>query len=233
LLSYLIVFCVFVSLLKKADLFFKPVWDKEFMFACLSRSWPFAFFLIIGVFYLRLSVVMVGLIEGPEASGIYGSSYKFIEALILVPQSIALALFPIISRLFLDDKLRLKRIYLKSLAFLLVLSFPIFLVFRFLPELIINFSYGERYLGAVVVYPVFSLAIILFFLNSLPGNIIQSSEKPQKFLPFSIANVLLTLILCLILIPRYSIVGAAWSVFGGELFGLIVNNLYVRKLLRN
>jgi len=52
-------------------------------------------------------------------------------------------------------------------------------------------------------------------------------------LPWAVANFLVALILCLILIPRYSIVGAAWAVIGGEIFGLVINNWFVWKILRN
>jgi len=233
LLSYSIVFLLFFLLLKKMDLRFLLVWDFGFCRNLLSQSWQFAVFLIIGVFYLRLSVVMVGLLSGAESSGIYGSSYKFIEALVLVPQSIALALFPVFSRLYLENKSKLKDLYFKSLGFLFILSLPIFAVFWFLPELIIRYSYGEKYLSAMIVYPALAIASVLFFLNSLPGNIIQVSEKPKRFLPFSIANFLFLLFLCFYLIPKYGLIGAGWAVVGGEIFGLLTNNWYVLKILKS
>lgn len=233
LFSYLFVLFLFFLLLKKINLKPEWIWDFSFYKKLLSQSWQFAAFLIIGVFYLRLSVVMIGLLKGTEFSGIYGSSYKFIEALILVPQAIALALFPTFSRLYLENKPKLRSVYSKALGFLFSLSLPVFAAFRFLPEIIIKFSFGEKYLSAIAVYPAFALASVLFFLNSLPGNIIQVSEKPRKFLPFMVCNFIFLLFLCLLLIPKYGMVGAGWSVIGGELFGLVINNWYVHKLLKN
>jgi len=67
----------------------------------------------------------------------------------------------------------------------------------------------------------------------LPGNIIQNSDRFKKFLPWSVFNFLIKLVLCLILIPRFSIIGAAWAVVGGEVAGVLINNLFVWRILKN
>jgi len=206
--------------------------DKEFFLKVLSSSWAFAFLLILAVFYLRISLILVSLLKGDYYTGLYGSAFKFIEAMILIPQSLALALFPLSSRLFLEDKQRLKSIYQKGLGILLLFSLPFVLVLVFFPKPIITLAYGQAYLPAVPVLSLLGLSLILFFLNALPGNIIQNSPWFKKFLPWSFLNFLIAMILGLILIPRFSIIGAAWAVVGGELAGLIVNNLFVWKILK-
>jgi len=206
--------------------------DKEFFLKALSQSWAFAFLLILAVFYLRLSLIMVGLIKGPYLTGLYGSVFKFAEAIILIPQSLALALFPLSSRLFLQDKGKLFRIYKKGLGVLFLMSLPFVLVFGFFSKFIINFAYGSDYLAAAPVLVVLGFALVLFFLNVLPGNIIQNSPQFKKFLPWAALNFIVKLILCLILIPRFSIMGAAYAVLGGELIGLFINNVFVLRVIK-
>jgi len=206
--------------------------DKKFWKKILSHSWAFAFLLILAVFYLRLSLIMVSLIEGPYFTGLYGSAFKFTEAIILIPQALALALFPLSSRLFLQDKEKLFKIYKKGLGILFLLSLPFVLVFSLGSELIIKFAYGNEYLAAAPVLGLLSFAFILFFLNVLPGNIIQNSPQFKKFLPWAVLNFIVKLILCLILIPRFSIMGAAYAVLGGELIVLVINNVFVLKIIK-
>ena len=118
------------SLVALFFLFKSPSWnlklgwiiDKIFWKKALSQSWAFAFLLILAVFYLRLSLIMIGLIKGPYITGLYGSAFKFTEAIILIPQSLALALFPLSSRLFLQDKEKLFEIYKKGLGILFLIS---------------------------------------------------------------------------------------------------------------
>jgi len=60
--------------------------DRKFFYKALSQSWAFAVLLILAVFYLRISVILVGLIKGDYYTGLYSSAFKFIEAVILIPQ---------------------------------------------------------------------------------------------------------------------------------------------------
>ena len=206
--------------------------DKVFWKKALSQSWAFAFLLILAVFYLRLSLIMIGLIKGPYVTGLYGSAFKFAEAIILIPQSLALALFPLSSRLFLQDKEKLFGIYKKGLGVLFLISLPVVLVFGLFSKFIIGFAYGSDYLAAAPVLVVLGFALVLFFLNVLPGNIIQNSPQFKKFLPWAASNFIIKLILCLILIPRFSIMGAAYAVLGGELIGLFINNIFVLRVIK-
>ncbi|PIU03181.1 hypothetical protein COT44_04785 [Candidatus Shapirobacteria bacterium CG08_land_8_20_14_0_20_39_18] len=206
--------------------------DKKFISKSLSQSWAFAFLLILAVIYLRISLILVGLLKGDYYTGLYGSAFKFIEAIILVPQSLALALFPLSARLFLEDKEKLKRVYRKGLGILLLFSLPFALFLIIGSKLIIGLTYGQSYMAAAPVLAILSVSLILFFVNVLPGNIIQNSPQFKRFLPWALVNFLITLILCLFLIPRFSIIGAAWAVVGGEFAGLIINNLFVWKILK-
>src|SRR4030042_2492559 len=189
--------------------------DKKFFRKALSQSWAFAVLLILAVFYLRISLLLVGLIKGDYFTGLYSSAFKFVEAAILIPQSLALALFPLSAKLLLKDKEQLEKIYQKALLVLFLFSLPFVAVLGWLPNLIIRLAYGQAYLSAAPVMPLLGASLILFFLNALPGNIIQNSPKFKKFLPWAVLNFIITLVLCLILIPKYSIVGAALGVIGG------------------
>jgi O-antigen/teichoic acid export membrane protein len=202
-------------------------WKKS-----LSESWIFAALLIVAVFYLRLSTIMVGVLKGPEATGLYSSASKFVEAMILIPQSLALALFPLFSKLILEDKEKLKSIYKKGLGILFLLSLPFSFALIFGSKIIAGFAYGQEYLPAVPVFIVLGISVIFFFVNALAGTIIQNSSQVKKFLPFAVLNFVALLLFTLILIHRYSIVGAAWAVVAGEIVGLIINNLFVYQILK-
>lgn len=206
--------------------------DQKFCQKALSQSWAFAIILILAVVYLRISLILLGMFKGDYDVGLYSSVFKFVEALILVPQSLALALFPLTSRLFIDDKKKLRDLYLKSLTTLFLIALPVASVFIIFPDLIISLAYGSSYLPVVPVLAVLGISLVLFFLNSLPGNIIQNSDEFKRFIPWAILNLVITLIFGLFLIPKYSIVGAAWTVLAGEICGFFINNLFVWRILK-
>lgn len=232
-LANLVVLLFFLAKAKKWKIYLGWKIDWGFWKKSLSQSWVFASLLILAVFYLRLATIIVGILKGPEATGLYSSASRFIEAMVLIPQSLALALFPLSSKLILSDKERLKGIYKKGLGVLFLFSLPFSFALIFGSKIITGFAFGEEYLPAIPVFKVLGISVIFFFLNALAGNIIQNSNYVKKFLPFAGLNFISLLIFALVLIPKYSIVGAAWAVVGGEIVGLIINNMFVYRILRD
>jgi len=231
-LGNLIVASAFLARLSSWQLPLSWKIDKKFWRRVLGQSWVFAVLITLAVFYLRISVVLVGLLQGPYFTGLYGSGFKFIEAAILIPQSVALALFPLSSKLFVENKEKLARLYQKALVVLLVFSIPFALGLIFFSKTILEMAYGSDYLQASPALSVLGFALVFFFLNALPGNIIQNSPRVKQFLPLAALNFLIAFSLCLLLIPRYSILGAAWAVVGGEAAGFLINNWFVYRLLK-
>lgn len=205
--------------------------DIPFCKKILSESWIFALIIALAVFYIRIPLIMAGLLLDDYWTGIYGSASKFIEAGILIPQSLSLALFPLSSKLLLSNKPKLKSIYYRSIAILFGLSIPVGLVMFFGGKFIIPIIYGSQYANAIPVFSLMGVLIIFFFINSLPGNIIHNSEKIKKFLPFSIANFLVAALFCLLLIPKMGVIGGVWAMIIGEAFGFVVNNFFAFKIL--
>jgi len=230
--SNLIVSLMMLGYAKKLGLTLKLNIDLEFCRNILRESWVFASLTILAVFYLRSSVVMVNYLKGAYYTGLYSSAFKFIEASILIPQSFALSLFPQTARLLLSDKEKLKGNYLRSLGLIFIFSAFYAGSFYLLAPFLIKVAYGPSYSEAVSVMRILGFAAIFFFLNTLPGNIIQNSPKVKRFIPWLLINFLLSLVLCFFLIPRGGIVGAAWAVFMAELFGIFINNYFVWKILK-
>ncbi|OQA93421.1 MAG: Polysaccharide biosynthesis protein [Microgenomates group bacterium ADurb.Bin219] len=228
----ILVLLVALRLSQKINLKFKIEVDLRFWKKVLSESWVFASIMILAVIYLRSSVMMVNYIKGAYFTGLYSSAFKFVEASILIPQSFALALFPQTARLLVSDKKKLLGNYFNSLAIIFGFSIIYALFFYFFSPLIIKIAYGPDYLGAVPGMKILAFASIFFFLNVLPGNVIQNSTKVKNFLVYALLNLVLVFIFGIMLIPRYSIEGAAWAVLLAEILGFVINNAFVWKILR-
>lgn len=205
--------------------------DLRFWKRILKESWVFGMINIGAVFYLRLTLILVGTYLTAKQIGLYGSVFKFIDAGILLPQAVSLALFPLSSRLYASDKNKLKTVYLKTWLILLGLGLLAMGGIQLIGETLVRLTYGTEYLSAVPIFKILSFAVILFFVNSLPGNVIQNSPKVKQFLPLMLFNYLITLGVGVILIPRFGLYGAGYTLIIGEIIGLVVNNLLVFRLL--
>jgi O-antigen/teichoic acid export membrane protein len=232
-LGYLLVAVVLFFKLDSFGLNHQWNLDITFIKDILISSWPFAAMALISAFYLKISLVLVELIQGDYLTGIYASAFKFIEAFLVITQSLSLALFPISSRLFEDDKKRLKKLYFQALIILLFIALPLSIFLLIFAKDIIYFAYGSQYQLAVLPLSILGVSLIFFFLNSLVGNIIQNSNKIKSFLLISLLYLLAVTVIAAWFISRYSIVGASIAVLIGEIVGLVINNIFIWRILHD
>jgi len=218
-------------------LFFYPQILKKIEFSwtrfrqVVKKTWPFAILIFIAVFYLRVDVMILKKMAGSRATGLYGPVNSLIMMAILIPQSFTLALFPISSRLVARNKKKMKRIYVRGIWSLFLASLPLVLLGFWLTPVLTPLLFGDKYLESIPALRVAFLSLTLFFVNALPGNVIFNSRKVKGFIPLALSNFGVNVALNFLLIPHFSFVGSAWAKLGSEVFGLIVNNLYVYKIL--
>jgi O-antigen/teichoic acid export membrane protein len=206
-------------------------WDTKLYKQILKESWVFGLFLVLAVFYIRISLILIGVLLGDYQAGIYGAASKFVEAGILFPQSIAIAFFPSFSKLFINDRKKLLKTYLQTLPVLLVIAIPFWAIMWFGGKDIIPVIYGKNYMPAVPVFQLMGVLMVLFFVNSLADNVIQNSNQVKRFLPLRLMNFLFALIVGIIIIPKLGVIGGVWTLIIGEIYGFVVNNWYVMKIL--
>ena len=195
------------------------------------RTWPYAILTVLAVFYLKVDVIMLKRLEGEGITGLYGPVSNLIQTAILIPQSLAVVLFPISSRLVAKDKTQMKRLYWRMLMILLLVSLPLAVAGFVMADWGVNFLLGSEYLGSIPALKLACLSLVFFFVNSFAGNVIQNSRRVKSFVPWAASNVVVNIGLNLFLIPQFSLVGAVLAKIGSELYGFAINNYWVAKVL--
>lgn len=198
----------------------------------IQKTWPFAALVFLAVLYLRADVLILKKIAGNQATGLYGPVTNLLPLVLLIPESFTLALFPTSSRLVQNDKKKMSQVYLKGLVILFLTSLPLVIAGFFLTPFLVPLFLGSEYLPSIPALQVIFLSFILFFVNALPGNVILASQRVKKFIPWAVSNLAVNLLLNFILIPQYSLVGAAWAKLLTEVYGLAINNFFVYRILK-
>ncbi|MDD3679808.1 MAG: oligosaccharide flippase family protein [Candidatus Shapirobacteria bacterium] len=217
---------------KKVGLPLKPRFNKRTISLVWRECRFFAILVIMANFYLRIPLVTIGQTMGDYWSGIYGSVSKFIEAGVLIPQAVALAVAPTFSRLLISDRKQLKRIYYQTGLGIIILSLFPLAVFVLGGNWFIGLVYGVRYLPAVPALKVLALSLPLFFFNFLAANIIENSPLVKRFVPWAIGHFVLVFCLAIILPGRWGIIGGAASLLVGETTRLFLNQKFIGKILK-
>ena len=195
----------------------------------LKKSSAYAYLTLTSYFYNKGDSFLISYLKGNAALGIYGLAYRILESLSLFPSSLVQDLFPLSAKkagILLDQ--------LKKITFIMFVFGSIFAVGVYLlSDYLIVGLFSKAYTQSIPILQIFSLVILLFFLNAPLATVVQSSNLVKSFLPFGISNTLLNIILNLIFIPVYGIYAAAWIMVVTELTGLFINFIFVKKLYKN
>lgn len=207
---------------------------KERLWEILYEAFPFGIFSILAIIYFKADILMLSKMQGSAAVGLYEGAYKFIEAAMFIPVSIVNVLLPVMSRSFTADPSSYNKICVHSLRLLGMAMLPIAIGVSFFAEEIILIVYRDSsYLPSASALMLLIWALFLIFLNAPVGNVIATSKLMHAFLPYAVGNTLLNIGLNLILIPKYSFLGASFTTLLTECTGFAIQLWFVNRALKN
>lgn len=179
--------------------------------------------LIIG----NIDLLMIGVFEGLSLTGVYAVAI-YVGAVILAPKkSLAKISFPIISNFFKDNDIKLiKDIYKKTSLNQYIAGLLIYIgvlaninnLFAILPE---------EYVAGAIVIVIIGLGNLFDMITGANGQIIISSPNYRFDFYSSLIIIVIAIISNYILIPKFSIVGAAIATTFSILSGNIIRVYYV------
>jgi len=175
----------------------------------IRRGLPFGFISLSLTIAFTVDSVMLSRFEPPEVVGWYNAAYHLARSLLFFFDGISVAMVPTLSRAYLSDTILVQRWYFRSVKVILLMGLPIATGSTIVALPLFLFLYGEQYLPAVLAFQIIVWDVPLLLFASFCGNMttVTGEERSAARIYFSaaIANVLLNLLL----IPNYSLYGAA------------------------
>jgi len=169
----------------------------------------FAFFLAAAFvkIYSYVDSIILSMQLGNEAVGVYSVAYKLTYAFQFFPLAFIGALYPAMSQSAHDPN-RLKKIFLDSLWYMMLLGCPImFGVWSIAPEIIVAF-YGTEYIGSILPLQVLIFVLIFIFLDFPIGSLLNATNRQSIKTGIMGGTMVINVASNLILIPRYDVLGA-------------------------
>lgn len=203
--------------------------DVHFWKEVLKESLPFAISGVFVTIYFWIDSFMLSVMVGNDAVGIYNAAYRLIFVLLFIPSLFVTALFPVMSRHFESAKELLTLEYKKSFKYLFIVAIFIFVYGLVFANEIILIIFGQKFYLAITALQILIWVIPIIFLTSLFGNIMNAVNKQRLVTIVAAANALFNVVLNLILIPKYSFMGASFATVLTELLGFILMFYYISK----
>jgi O-antigen/teichoic acid export membrane protein len=161
----------------------------------------------------KIGIIFLSKMKGDEAVGLYGLGYGLYITVSIIAASLSGAVFPVFSKYSQSNTDTSNFIYLYKVSFKFLFATAILLTVGVLvlAERAILLFFKDEYIASANVLRIIFLALPLFFVRNLLLTILFSINKQKQSMICLGIGLLLSLILCAILIPRYSYIGASIS----------------------
>jgi O-antigen/teichoic acid export membrane protein len=216
-------FILATLLAKNFLIYLKPKINYEFIKYYLVNGLPLALFGMLGFIFFTTDQIILGKLKGVEEVGYYSIATRIILILTTFPYLFLTSLLPQLAQ-SVSNKERLKNIFKKSISFILLMSFALFifiLIFAdFLPLL-----FGQKYIPSIQPLKILSLILLFIPLTNLFDNFLFSINKQWQDFFITLFCALLNIALNFLLIPQYSILGAIYATLISQFVNLILTSL--------
>jgi len=174
----------------------------------LKQSWPVIFSGMAIMVYMRLDVVMLKMMQGDFAVGLYSAATRVSEVWYFIPTAIVSSVTPAIMRTKDDPELFYSR-FRKLFSLMTLTACVIGSIVALASHAIVRTLYSNSYSGAGSVLAVHIWASVFVFLGVAQSPWDVAKNLLRLSLYRTIAGAVINIAMNLVLIPRYAAMGAA------------------------
>lgn len=196
----------------------------------LKFSMPFYMISLFDWTAANVTNVLVGILNTVISVGYFSVALSLSDIILLVPSSLTFLIMPTISYLYGSKNMKeILELYNTFASCVVILSFPLVLVFSsFAPE-IINLLFGKSYLSASIPFSIISIMYFSMLFFSFGYALLIAFGDYKSTALAIIVKFISVIILNFILVPYLGIVGSSFA-FGLSM--LLTQVIYFVMLLR-
>ncbi|TAH42603.1 MAG: hypothetical protein EYC69_05040 [Bacteroidetes bacterium] len=197
-------------------------WRWPFFVMILKKSYPYAVLVLLMTFYNRIDVVMLERMlpfrVGANEAGIYASAYRLLDAANMIALLFAGLLLPIFSSMI-KLKQNVEEIVRLSVSLLVIPAFVVASCCYFYSYELMDLLYsGDHIEESSAVFKILMSCFIPASATYIFGTLLTANGNLKQLNLMASTGMLINIILNLILIPKFSAVGAAISSIITQLF---------------
>lgn len=226
------IFYFFFSLIlirKKWGVRVRPKFNFAIAKFIIKIAVPFSLFAIFQRIYLYLDSVLLSVLAGDRYVGLYQVAFKIIFALQFLPMAFTASLYPAMSAYWVKNREQLGITFERAMSYLVIISLPISAGIIALADkivLIFKSGYGE----SVLPLQISMLALPFIFLIFPAGSLLNACDRQKTNTAIMAAGLALSVIINILLIPRWQAAGASITVLATNFFMFVASLAVVPQI---
>ncbi len=211
-------------------------WRWPFFLMILKKSYPYAVLVLLMTFYNRIDSVMLERMlpfrVGAMEAGIYASAYRLLDASNMIAFLFAGLLLPIFSRMI---KLRqsVEEMVSLSVSLLVIPAFVVAICCYFYSYDLMDMLYsGDHITESAAVFRILMTCFIPISTTYIFGTLLTANGNLKQLNLMASTGMILNILMNLVLIPKFSALGAAISSIVTQVFTALAQIWMVQRAFR-
>ena len=197
----------------------------------LTQSWPLMAGSALSTIYFSLDSVMLRFFQGNESVGIYSAMYKIVFVFYLFATLYGTSIFPVLSQLFVHARDQFITLYDRSIQLMTSLGLLFGLTITLFAAPIIQVFFGKEYWGGVLTLQISIWSIMIFLVGLILYDTLIVAEKQKALLWSVLISTVINALFNIVLIPIWSIAGAAIATVIAQVAQLMFNVYLVKAIV--
>jgi len=195
----------------------------------LGKSLPIGLTVAFTVLYYWNGTTLLSKLRGDEAVGNYSAAFRLAMGLAFAGFAFAGAVFPLLSRLFVNNTQRLSQALDLALRYMSILVLPLAALGSALSPQVTSLVYGSGFEGSAAVFRVVAWWAALASLNSLLSNYLMAVDRASIVTAQAGISLGTNIVGNIILVPLMGAIGVAASIVCAEAIGFVY--MFARQLM--
>ncbi len=198
----------------------------------IKKSFVFLLISLLAGFYSKVDVLILNIIKGKQAVGIYSAGYRFLDALMFVVTAYNISSMPLFSKLVKEKKgnIFINKIK-KDVVLVFLIGMTIALGFYFMGPIILQIFFKSTYFQSIQVLRIIIFALPLILLTSVFLNSLFALNKAKSVIYIFLFQLIFNVGLNYLLIPRFSFFASAYITLIGELINTLLTFAILKSVL--
>ena len=206
-----------------------PAFDYQRWRALLREVLPFAAATIVVAVYFRASLIVLELVSSQSETGYFGAAFRVTEVLLVVPNLMVGAAFPIFARAARDDHDRLAygvdRVFAASIVLGGLLVVGLWLGAPFAIDVVA----GDEFARSADVLRIQAVALMFSFVTTTIFYALLSVRLHRAILLIACSALVVNVVLAATLGAAHGATGAAYATLVSEVVGLAIGFAVLRR----
>ena len=198
-----------VVLLRRQGIRVRWAYDKAITRRLLRLAPTFLLITVFASLYWRIDIVMLSKLQPIAEVGYYSAAYRVFDLAMVLPYSMCLALYPSLAAAVHSDHTLLATLGRSTVRYMAALTIPVAVCMTVFSGPVLKLLYGPGFEDAIPTLSVLMWTLVFYGVVRYHAYVLLAADCQRIDLALNIVMSFLNIVLNLVLIPRYSHMGAA------------------------